>query len=506
MTWSLQDEIVAAGVGENLMVQVKPVDRTKPHVWHQIPGQSFGYQAGTGDVTAVSVVERQGRPGVVVGRATGDLQTLTEEDNFTASSLNLTPTNHDGLNRGFGRLSLSPGQRAIAHLQWQPETNMLASCRGTTLNLYDLSNEDGKLNSTASWDFSKDSPQDEASLLRNVKFMSKDVLACALGGSREPLRWGQITPTGIEFVNAARNPRLGDVLPEIKAEDKTAIRAIEPVNGGGNGNLLLSAWADGTYRQVMTLAIVVFDELTFSRLTDIRTPSPHDAIYQDGFQPYESGSSLLVYGMERFVAGSNTAPSIRLFDFRQPKAYRHTAALPCSGQPPYPALKDDYFKGEGVLQPTHVTEKCQSRNRQCTWHSLSEQEPWRPDATLHIGSPTYDRIYCLAKASDLSDTIYCGLRGAVMEMNLHLTNNVAPSHPERAVPPGWKMGRPGGKVSLIETGVSLCQSRSWSRNSHVVPELIVQQPQPQARLTTTDGTKQHRLDMAFQRPQDFSTF
>lgn len=245
---SLQDEIVAVGVGENLMVQTRPVDHSQPDLWHQVSGQSLGYQAGTGDVTAVAVIEHDGHPGTVVGRATGDVQILTGKDDFASVSRNLTPMVDDDLNRGFGRLNLSPGQRAIAHLQWHPETNMLASCRGTVLNLYDLSNGEDELGSIASWDFSKRSLNDEASLLRDAKFMSKDVLACALGGTREPLRWGQITPTGIEFINAARNPRLRDILPEIRAEEKTAIRAIGPVRGAGDGNLLLSAWADGTYR------------------------------------------------------------------------------------------------------------------------------------------------------------------------------------------------------------------------------------------------------------------
>jgi hypothetical protein len=140
----------------------------------------------------------------------------------------------------------------------------------------------------------------------------------------------------------------------------------------------------------------------------------------------------------------------------------------------------------------------------CPWHGLSRRNYWRPDATLHIGSPTLDRIYCLAKASDLSETVYCGLRGAILEMNLHLTSDAAYDEGPRTTPAGWRMGRPGGKISLIETGVSLCQAKEWSLDSRGVPELIVQRPQPQAQQTgSPDQMKRHRLDSAFHRLQDF---
>lgn len=65
------------------------------------------------------------------------------------------------------------------------------------------------------------------------------------------------------------------------------------------------------------------------------------------------------------------------------------------------------------------------------------------------------------------------------------------------------MGRPGGKISLIETGVSLCQAKEWSLENRGVPELIVQQPRPQKQTELSDQVKRHRLDYAFHKPQDF---
>jgi hypothetical protein len=246
---SLQNDVLAAGVGESLMVRMKPVNG-KPDTWHQIPGQAHGYKGGIGDVTAVSVIEDNEVPGVVVGRANGDIQILSGRDDFTSISRQLKGT--DGpLRDNLSDMRKSPGQTAVSSLQWQPEANLLASGKGSTLMLYDLSaSGDSGLTPIESYDFSKTSPGDEASFLRSTKFMSKDVVACALGASRNPLRWGQLTPTGIHFTNAADNPRpLDDAakLTDVRMGEKTTVRAIEPVRGG-NENLLLSTWDDGTYR------------------------------------------------------------------------------------------------------------------------------------------------------------------------------------------------------------------------------------------------------------------
>lgn len=238
------------------------------------------------------------------------------------------------------------------------------------------------------------------------------------------------------------------------------------------------------------------------RLFDIRTPSPQDAIYRDRFQPYEAGSSLLVYGTERFVAGSNTAPDLRLFDFRYPKPYHYTSALPCSPQAPFPIPKDaqrawspSWKTGE---QRTHCNH---TLNQPCPWHDLSTRDYWRPDATVHVGHSMYDRIYCLSKASDISNTIYCGLRGAFMEMNMQLTTDIDRAQASPTLPPGWSTGRPGGRVSLIETGSSLCQSSGWSTEIQSVPELIVQEPR--RKSVSQEQVVRHRLDYAFSKPQDW---
>jgi hypothetical protein len=256
---SLTNEVIAAGVGENLMVRIKPVDGQQD-TWHQIGGHDHGYRAGTGDVTATSVTENDGIPNVIVGRANGDISIHCGKDEFATVARHLSPANEALLKHASDPMRKSPGQVAVSSLQWHPETNLLASGKGSVLTLYNLSVSDDQVLSPLDYhEFSKASPADEASLLRSTKFMSKDIMACALGGTRNPLRWGQLTPAGLQFFNAPSNSMYVDDASRLVSggvSEKTTVRAIEPVRGGSE-NLLLSAWDDGTYRQVYLIRLIV---------------------------------------------------------------------------------------------------------------------------------------------------------------------------------------------------------------------------------------------------------
>lgn len=117
----------------------------------------------------------------------------------------------------------------------------------------------------------------------------------------------------------------------------------------------------------------------------------------------------------------------------------------------------------------------------------------------------YDRIYSLAKASDMSDAVYCGVRGAILEMNLRLTGDSSSDmrHGAPTPPDGWRSGFAGGKISLIETGVSLCQAPEWSLEDRGIPKLVVQDPtlHREAMQGRAKWRKEHhRLDHAFHQP------
>lgn len=91
-----------------------------------------------------------------------------------------------------------------------------------------------------------------------------------------------------------------------------------------------------------------------------------------------------------------------------------------------------------------------------------------------------------------------------MEMNIQLTTDIDRARTPQTLPQGWSTGRPGGKISLIETGNSLCQADRWTTETQVVPELIVQEPWPRTKLIPEEVMRRHRLDYALSRPQDWA--
>ncbi|KAI9151707.1 hypothetical protein HJFPF1_08916 [Paramyrothecium foliicola] len=462
-----QDELVAWGVGEDLLVWQRLHAGGTPDSWSRVGGHALGYAAGTGDVTAVSVLERDSVPEISVGRANGDVQLLSaagETCGQVTRSLK-SPESDDG--EGALAARKSPGQLAVTWTEWQPRTNLLACCRSSVLTLYNLADaEDFVIKPTASVDLADLGARDETSLLRNAKFMGNDLIACALGGSREPLRYYQIIPTGLEPVNGSGILLDGGVKLGT-GKEKTTVRAIESVGPALDKHLLLSAWDDGTYR-----------------LKDIRTPAESESVYRDRFQPFQGGSSLLVYGTERFVSGSNFGPDLRFFDFRYPKPYHHTDGLPCSGQLPSPDVVRQY-DARGLRSKQGSIDECDHlRGIECTWHAQSYRNEWKPDSVLHIGnSHVYDRVYSLTKASDLAGSFYCGLRGAIIEMNLSLAEHVTTKSVQRAAPPGWQVDHSQTKVSFQEPGIGLefegglggieesGVPRMWHHKQEVLPEM-----------------------------------
>ena len=213
------------------------------------------------------------------------------------------------------------------------------------------------------------------------------------------------------------------------------------------------------------------------RLKDIRTSSPHDAAYRDNFQPYTSSSSLLVYGTERFLAGSDdvAGPCLRFFDFRYPKPYHHTSVQSCSEHLPRPG-RPDYHEPGGFA--VTVSQCDANKGIRCRWHAQSERDLWRPDITMYLTEPRWDGVTSLAKASDVSDTFYVGVRGAVVENTLRLTEDVdVEGLKATSAPPGWEMEHRRLRAALIETGVSLCSSKEWLfTQESTVPQIMCQKP------------------------------
>ncbi|KAI9900593.1 hypothetical protein N3K66_004855 [Trichothecium roseum] len=515
-----EGELAAWGVGENLVTRVSAHGR--PDEWRRLDGREGGYASGFGDVTAVSTLaygERgQQEPAVAVGRANGELRIVRASGPRFGETLRTVARKSDDTPSAGGTgtpTRKSPAQVAVSWTDWHAPSNLLASSCNTTLSLHDLSRpaddreEEGEsLQPVLVYDAALEDDPNDVSLIRNVRFASRDTLAVSLGGTRHPLRWGQITPTGFVLDPVPRSGAEDADFLATKADPdrggRTTVRAVEPVplsSSSSSSPLLLSAWDDGSYR-----------------LTDPRTPSPHDASYRDRWQPYEPGSTLLVYGTRHFVAGSNISPDLRFFDFRFPKSYHHADALPCSPSPPAPrppfvpraeecnddGNDDDDNDDDDERGTTTATNNLKKKNRgdggnpsacdhasgrRCAWHDLSRRPRWRPDATLHTGRSWRNRVHALTKASDASSRFYVGFEGAVTEVNLCLSRDVGSgsndSLLERTHPEGWEAVPSKGRVGLIENGVGLVDEREWNRAPTENLEIWHQNQEAILRGTTT---------------------
>lgn len=462
---SLDKEVVAWGGGEDLHVRWGDDVR---QTWKSILGKTTNYAAGTGDVTCLKIIERRaGHPEVVVGRANGDVQILSASKNKSFGRPTKTVIKLDEREDAYQQspFSISPGRLAVNCTEWQPRTDMLATCRSSYLHLFNVPSErNADPQSLAFYDMTKDRPSNEESYVRDIKFLGRDNIAVALGGSSQPIQYGTIRPTGVEFMSAPHNPAIYDrkegKLEPAMSSEITNVWSIQPVGHKESNNLLLSSWHDGSYR-----------------LMDIRTPSPYDAIYRDSFQPYHAGGPLLVYGTERFVSGNTTAPTLRLFDFRFPKPYFHSTALPCSPHQPQPRVACSPRRS---FDEKTAIWKCRPGSSRCNWHEAMESPCFRQDATLWLGFDmrSMDRVFSLAKASDTSDKFYVGLRGAFAEAQLVLAEDIPTRrqtmHP---CPEGWRASDMSN-VSVADTGIGLCMS-SVHEGTHgelhnSMPEMLFQ--------------------------------
>jgi len=486
------DELLAWGAGENLVTRQRcSGGNSNNDLWGVSKGIEAGYSAGFGDITALSIVQRSETPEVLIGRLNGDIKLVhATGENSGKVTQRLTPQDiqktGDNGSSGTSTPRRSPGQQAISWTEWQPESKMVASCKNSTINIFDLSDaERPEVEPIVHHDMTQDGPEDELALIRGAKFLSKDTVACALANTRQPVRWGKITPTGLRLLNAPNNSTaLGWVSARSATEigTKTTVRAIEPV--GSSGSLLLSAWDDGTYR-----------------LMDVRTPSEDDAVYRDRWHTYDAASTLLVYGNQRFVSGGKTASRLHFFDFRYPKSYHHADALSCSQEMPTPCPPN---VREGVLD--NPNEACDDEHGcRCGWHQTSRAELWRPDATLHMADASCDRVHALAKSSDMASSFYCGIQGAVTEVELKLANDVTENDLLRkSAPPGWKNTRRGSpllsNVALMETGISLCDPEyEWMIQESGNPGLWRQsRGKHKGKVATLGPTA--RLDAAYYEP------
>ncbi|PHH79205.1 hypothetical protein CDD80_5372 [Ophiocordyceps camponoti-rufipedis] len=445
-------DLLVCGAGEDLHFRSR-----RDGDWATMVGKDCGFSPGTGDVTALSVIERASRSEVVVGRADGSVRLLTADQD---GDLGRTMCRLVLDEAGDERLHRSPGRVAVMRTEWEPQNGLVISCRDSCLTLHDLGklDEDGADNPSelmpmASLDFATAiRPRGDRPFVYCAKFVNQDTMVCGISGQLLGLHIVQMRPSGLEVLP-----------PSCSISDDEKPRTVRALEKAGSESVLLSAWDSGSYGLVPSSHSWIYmlkHSLFHLRLIDLRTPSRFNAVYRDSNQPFSAASSLLVYGTQRFVAGDNNEPVIRFFDFRHPKPYQHSTAMPCHDSPPLPPRP-----GAGPeFGPWHEPEKTRcdpGEGTVCVWHHRVSRPEWRPDANVRLVIGRDHGVTSLAKASDLSDAFYCGLRSAFVQVDLDDNGQHPTDLGEDRHPLGWSSGN-GQSNRMFETGIGRCDAEgAW---------------------------------------------
>lgn len=259
--------------------------------------------------------------------------------------------------------------------------------------------------------------------------MGKDTLALGLSGSTDALRYVKVTPTGFEDVTNVKNIALEERFSLWPSTSRLCTGSLTPIDassimGGGGSNLLLTAWRDGTVR-----------------LQDLRTPTPLDLVYCDNIDPWSDFEKLLPFGTSHFIGGGSHGATIKVFDFRWPRQYYHTTALPCGADAPIPKPHQPFLRPPRSSHPS-----CSScdplTNRKCSWHALSRSLYHRPNGTFFFSkalprASAQASVWSLASGgASLSPNFYIGISGGVVEASLATTTDAAADNSSSS-PASW---------------------------------------------------------------------
>ncbi|KAF3761799.1 hypothetical protein M406DRAFT_295504 [Cryphonectria parasitica EP155] len=519
------EELVIWGAGEDLIARRRqgssggPSASSEGTVWHQIVGGDVGHRAGPDDFKTMSIIEDV-TWGVVTGRYNGQLTLLSAgAGSFGESIADFHP-------RYLEERPAKWRQDTVNSVDILRRRNLMASTSKSGVFLYQLPGDPGATVAPSSYlDLAAEHGDASQVTVYQAKWMGEEegVLALGLSGTAPALKYARLTPTGLADVTAVKTPLVEDTSNIKRYDSKLCHRSLTPVDassiaGGRGANLLLSAWRDGMIR-----------------LQDIRTPSPLDSVFCDNIDPLSSPDALLPFGTTHFVAGygGGSGTTVKIFDFRWPRQYHHTTALPCGPESPKPKPGQAFLApprddpGTWALACDHVA------GRTCRWHKLSRSLFYRPNANFLISkalprSAAYSSIWSMARASPLSPNFYIGVGGGIVEASLAVAASSEKFSSGLEVDPhfghssavSWGGGPGGGpddvmgaqyrrhavEASLMETGDGLYDERNESMIRF--PPVRLRGGTGYEERRACDGMPDrllriHRLDPAYRLQADF---
>jgi WD40 repeat protein len=387
-TWNERKEVLAYGAGAKLMVRRKEVVKQSKATQDTSAGKRAGeYGAqmkwlcyehpdtreGIHDITSLQIFKprHQDAPGAngerfIIGNEAGDLLALRQAH---GNDIMLDSTFQ------------SNGQRIVStDLSWSSSPLLAAASGLQTVSLYATDQTDTSIEplSTIEADVSK-------TRIWTTKFVSQTDLAVGFGAHTEPLSIYRVTPAALEPEPVRRFE-----ITSGKSEIATSVYCIAPlpsVHDVHDGPLFLTGSYDGTVR-----------------LHDLRAPEQHVALFPtEDFNPVYS---LAPVGRERIVYGLGRHSLLSFRDLRIPGGrqyhYADPARLSCANSTIANASGWNMF-----LFPTSWSRRRQQdRSARQGWH-FNVSDRWARSAVYSLSSPAAH-----------SPTLYAGVAGRVVQLDL----------------------------------------------------------------------------------------
>lgn len=222
---------------------------------------------------------------------------------------------------------------------------------------------------------------DKSARTRATRFLSSTRLAIGHGLSQKPLDVYELRPEGVSEQPLRRFPALrekmyGQTASSSSNEPSDAVYSIAPLPAGSlgseDGQIFASGWYSGAVR-----------------LHDMRSPEPAVTTFADPLEAGASVYSVLPVSMDRIVAGTALHAKMQVYEIRSPRKNGFNA-------PGFPSSS----KG----------------NSSYSLFLARDYKSARKESS----------IYSMVMSSPYSSTIYAGLQGSVMQMDLFASTDRYP--------------------------------------------------------------------------------
>jgi len=246
-----QREVVVWGAGEDVVARYRERQgpgRASKTSWHRLVGRELGLSPGVDDINAIKVVPHGSGYGILIGRHNGQLALLSgDPDKFGEEIALFSPAldvPHLEIN-SLDVIDISESSKRLIAVATKSSIQVYCLPEDVVANTAPLENYNLRENGAIP----------RSARVGCAKWMEQGAsLALGLVGCKDALRYLDLTPDGWVCHSVAKNERVRKQFDAV-FDGTVCPNSLEPVymSGSGRGTrLLLSAWRDGTIRQVLS--------------------------------------------------------------------------------------------------------------------------------------------------------------------------------------------------------------------------------------------------------------